>query len=190
MSDAAESVVLIAEDQHHLADLFGSALAGTYQVRVAYDGETAIDLYDAAVDVVLLDWKTPDVPGDEVLRHIRDESGDCGVAMISAVDPTLEVIDLEFDEYIVKPINMGELGSLVRTLRRRAECDETLRRYYRLTSKIVLLEEHLDPAKLVASEEYQRLQAELAEIDYTASGAIVNLNSEDAGDLLRSDSSS
>lgn len=189
MSNVEEPVVLIAEDQRHLADLFGSVLTDDYHVRIAYDGETAIDLYDAAVDVALLDRNMPGISGDEVLHHIRDASGVCGVAIITAIGPTLDVADLGFDEYIVKPIGIKELGSLVETLRQRTECDEAIRRYYRLTTKVALLEEHLDPADLAASEEYQRLQTELAEIDRIVSVTIDGLDSEDVGAILRSDSS-
>ncbi len=190
MSDATEPVVLIAEDQRRLADLFTSVLTDDYEVRTAYNGETATELYDSDVDVALLDRNMPDTSGDEVLRHIRDAPGTCGAAMITAIEPALDIADMGFDEYMVKPIDTDELGSLVETLRQRTACDEALRRHYRLTTKIALLEEHLHAAELTASEEYQHLQAELTEIDRTMSGTVDDLDSADVGAILRSDSHS
>lgn len=187
-SDATEPVVLIAEDQRRLADLFTSVLTDDYEVRTAYDGETAIELHDPDVDVVLLDRNMPDTSGDEVLQHVCNAPGTCGVAMITAVEPALDIADMRFDEYIVKPIDIDELGSLVETLRQRTACDEVLQRHYRLTSKIALLEKHLHAAELAASEEYQHLQAELTEIDRTMSGTVDDLDSADVGAILRSDS--
>ncbi len=191
MSDATEPVVLIVEDERDTADAFASTLrreANSYEVRTAYGGETAIDTYGPAVDVVLLDRNMPGTSGDEVLRHIRDAPGTCSVAMVTGVEPTLDIADMGFDEYVVKPVRAGELGSLVETLRQRTACDEALRRHYRLTTKIALLEEHAVTAELTASEEYQRLQAELAEIDRDISETVDELDSTDVCAILRSDS--
>lgn len=188
MSDNTEPVVLVAEDQRRLANLFTSVLSDDYEVRTAYDGETAIELHDPAVDVVLLDRNMPDASGDEVLRHVREAPGVCGVAMVTAVEPALDIADMGFDEYMVKPVDITELDSLVETLRQRTACDEALRRHYRLTTKIALLEEHLHPAELTDSEEYQRLQAELAEIDRRVSATVGDLDSADVGAILQPDS--
>ncbi|WP_159899112.1 response regulator transcription factor [Salinirussus salinus] len=188
MTDGEDPVVLVVEDERDLADSFAALLDGDYSVRVAYDARAAVDLYDETVDVALLDRHMPGPSGDEVLQHIRDEPGDCGVGMLTAVDPAPDIADMAFDEYILKPASRNELTSLVESLLRRTTCDEALRRHYRLTNKIALLEEHLEPAELSASEEYQRLQAELADIDRTASEAVAELDSEDVGAILHSDS--
>ncbi len=187
MSDD-QPVVLLVEDERDLADSFSSLLDGEYDVRVAYNAETALDLYDEAVDVALLDRRMPGMSGDDVLRHIRDEPGDCGVGMLTAVDPAPDIADMGFDEYIVKPASGDELLSLVETLLQRTTCDEALRRHYRLTNKVALLEEYLEPAELANSEEYQRLNEELADVDRTASEAVEDLDSADVGAILRSDS--
>jgi DNA-binding response OmpR family regulator len=181
-------IVLLAEDERHLADLFASWLSETYEVRVAYDGTEAVELYDDAVDVVLLDRKMPGNSGDEVLEEIRESGGDCGVAMVTAVDPDLDVSELPFDEYLLKPTDEDELRSLVETLRRRTRCEAELRRHYRLTAKLDLLEEHVPPEELAASEEYRRLQDDLDALDRALSETVDDLSSADVGAVLRSES--
>lgn len=94
MSDGDEPVVLIVDDERDLANSFRSLLEDDYTVRVAYNAETALDLYDGAVDVALLDRHMPGMSGDEVLQHIRDKPGDCGVGMLTAVDPTPDIADM------------------------------------------------------------------------------------------------
>ena len=181
-------VTLVVDDEPGVADSYAAFLEEEYEVRTAYSGEQALSKLDADVDVVLLDRNMPDTSGDEVLQHVCNAPGTCGVAMITAVEPALDIADMRFDEYIVKPIDIDELGSLVETLRQRTACDEVLQRHYRLTSKIALLEKHLHAAELAASEEYQHLQAELTEIDRTMSGTVDDLDSADVGAILRSDS--
>ena len=190
MTDADDPVVLTVEDERDLADSFASLLDDDYSVRVAYDAETATDLYDEAVDVALLDRHMPRGSGDKVLQYIRDEPGDCGVGMVTAVDPTPAIADMRFNEYVLKPAIKSDLHTLVDTLMRRTACDATLRKHYRLTNKIALLEEHLEPTELAASEEYQRLNAELDDTDQAASEAVEGVYSTDVGAILRSDSQS
>jgi DNA-binding response OmpR family regulator len=183
-----EPVVLIAEDDRGLADLFESWLSGAYDVRVAYDGEAAIEAYDDAVDVVLLDRKMPGSSGDEVLDRVREGGADCGVAMVTAVDPDFDVVDMAFDEYVVKPVDEAELLDLVATLRRRTDLAADLRRHYRLASTLSVLETHRTEEELAESEEYARLEAELAALDGELGTAVDGMSSADVGALLRSES--
>jgi DNA-binding response OmpR family regulator len=186
MTDDDRTVtVLIAEDEVDLAEVYEAWLARSYNVRVANDGESAVGLFDEAVDAVLLDRRMPGMSGDEVLDEIRSRGSTVGVAMITAVDPSVEAVSMPFDEYVVKPVGPDDLESVVQTLLRRAEHDDAMRRHYRIASKIALLERHLDSSTLADSEEYDRLQTELDAVDRELSGA-AELDAEDVGALLRS----
>lgn len=184
-ADEQTPTVLVVEDEHDLADVYESWLSRSYDVRVANDGRTAIDLLDETVDVVLLDRRMAGMSGDEVLDEIRSRGSTAGVAMITAVDPSVEAMSLPFDEYVVKPVRAAELESIVETMLRRAEHDDAIRQHYRTASKIALLERHLNPSELADSETYDRLQAELEAIDRELSGT-AELDAEDVGALLRS----
>ena len=178
------ATVLVAEDERDLAALYEAWLAETYDVRVAHDGATAVGRFDEAVDVVLLDRRMPGDSGDEVLAHVREAGTGAGVAMVTAVEPTTDVASMGFDEYVVKPVDQGELLSLVATLLRRAEYDDAVRRHYRVASKLALLERHRSRGELADSDEYERLRAELDAIDGELSGE-PEPSPEDVGAMLR-----
>ena len=72
--------VLVVEDGTALADAFADWLRRDYDVRVAYSGETALEIpVNTPIDVVLLDRHLPDVSGDEVLVTLRDRGLDARV---------------------------------------------------------------------------------------------------------------
>ncbi|MFB6161167.1 MAG: response regulator transcription factor [Haloferacaceae archaeon] len=154
--------VLIVEDEPDLADLYATWLDEEYDVRTAYGGREALDLVDDDVDVVLLDRRMPDMPGDEVLSSIRESDGDCRVAMVTAVEPDFDIIAMGFDDYLVKPVAKDDLHRTVGTLLRRDEYEAGVRELFSLASKKALLEAEKSPAELETSEEYQRLDEELA----------------------------
>jgi DNA-binding response OmpR family regulator len=109
--------VLIVEDERELADLYGEWLemAGC-SVRTAYDGRTALEHLDPEVDVALLDRRLPEMRGEQILERIRDSEQDCSVAMVTAVEPEADIIEMGFDEYLVKPVKQAELMELVNEL--------------------------------------------------------------------------
>ena len=106
--------VLIVDDERELADLYGEWLemAGC-SVRTAYDGQAALKYLDSEVDVVLLDRRLPETRGKQVLERIRGSERDCSVAMVTAVEPEVDIVEMGFDEYIVKPVEQTELTNLV-----------------------------------------------------------------------------
>lgn len=128
-------VVLIVEDERRLADFYTELLADTYTVRTAYDGDRALDLIDETVDVVLLDRHLPDYSGDEILCEIRRRGIDCRVAMVTAVVPDFDILELGFDDYVEKPVFKDELEATVERLLHRNGFDAALQEYFALTSK-------------------------------------------------------
>jgi len=161
---APNSVVLIVEDERGLADLYADWLDGTHTVRVAYDGESALDNLDADVDVVLLDRRMPGLSGDDVLDEIRARGLDCRVAMVTAVDPDFDVVDMGFDDYVVKPVDQAALTELVDRLLSLRTYDEEVTTFYRLASKVAALETAKTEDELADSDEYQRLTTELERV--------------------------
>lgn len=144
-SDGGETqTVLVVEDETGLADLYSAWLADDYDVRVANTGAAALERFDADVDVVLLDRRLPDVAGREVLEALRAGSPECQVAMVTAVEPAADVLEMGFDDYVNKPVERDELRALVANLVSRREYDERLQQYFRLLSKRAALERELD----------------------------------------------
>lgn len=103
--------VLIIDDNRPLADGFASALAEEYKVHTAYTGRQAREAFHDGIDVVLLDRRLPDVPGDELLTEFRENDADCRVAVVSA---ELGSADLDCDLALSKPV--GGIDTLRQTV--------------------------------------------------------------------------
>ncbi|MFB6198139.1 MAG: response regulator, partial [Halobacteriaceae archaeon] len=144
VANANEATVLIVEDDQDLADTYGIWLENNYNVEIAYDGEQALELIDETFDVVLLDRRMPGLSGDDVLERIRSRSVDCQVSMITAVEPDPDIVDLPFDEYLVKPIRKQDLVDVVDELLLREEFEEKAQEYFALSSTTDALEERGD----------------------------------------------
>jgi len=155
-------LVLVVEDESDLADLYAAWLGDSYRVRTAYGGREALEQLDADVDVVLLDRRMPGLSGDEVLDAIQERGIDCQVAMVTAVEPDFDVLEMGFDDYLVKPVARDELLDTVGDLERRSTYDSGVQELFSLASKKALLEAEKTDAELAENEEYQELEDRLA----------------------------
>ena len=121
MSEGNQTVLLV-DDEQELVDIYEVWFGDSYDTETANDGRTALETFDESVDVVLLDRRMPGMSGDEVLEQLRADGHDCPVVMITAVEPDEGMIELPFDEYVVKPADRDELLEVVdRVLQQRAD---------------------------------------------------------------------
>lgn len=178
-----DPVVLIAEDDRDLADLFAQWLTDGFEVRTAYDGDQALGLMDDEVELVLLDRRMPGVSGDEFLDEIRNLGYDCQVAIVSAVDVDFDVLDMGFDEYIEKPVDREALLETVNRLLTRGLPDPDIREYFSLVSKRHALEAEMPREQLDSHEEYADLMDQAAELR-TQILAVAEATLEDGADTL------
>ncbi len=153
--------VLIVEDEPTVADLFAAFLEPRFETRIATTVAEALDTIDERIDVALLDRRLPDGPGRLVLESIRDRGYDCRVAMVSAVTPDFDILELGFDHYLVKPVTREELYEAVETLLNRATFDAKLREAASLVTKRVVLEAEKSSNELDLSTEYARLESRI-----------------------------
>jgi len=147
--------VLVVDDESRLADLFAAWLDAEYEVEAAYDGESALELMSESVQVVLLDRRMPGLSGDEVLEEIRDRGYECSVVMVTAVDPDFDIIEMGFDDYLVKPVSKDELMDVVENVQSRSSYESDIQEYYALVSKKSLLESEKSERELEDNDEYQ-----------------------------------
>ena len=115
--------VLVVEDDQEIAQALQRSLRlEGYEVRVAGDGNGALDQVHAYVpDLVVLDLGLPGLDGIDVARAVRD-SGDVPILMLTArdaVDSRVEGLDAGADDYLVKPFERQELLARLRALLRR-----------------------------------------------------------------------
>jgi DNA-binding response OmpR family regulator len=158
------ATVLVVEDERELADLFSDWLSDSYDVRTAYSATGALDELDETVDVVLLDRRLPERSGDELLDVVQERDYDCQVAMVTAVDPDFDMLELGFDAYVVKPVERDELEGLVNRLLVRSLYSEEVQRYFALASKRATLETSKNDDELAEDDRYQALCEELEEM--------------------------
>jgi len=164
MSEPDPPVVLIVEDEPDVAETYQLWLDGDYEVRMGKNGDEGLELLDETVDVVLLDRMMPGLSGDEVLSQIRERDLGCRVAMVTAVEPDFDILEMGFDAYLSKPIRSEQLHDTVTNLLERSEYDSLLQEYYSLVEKQATLEATKSSAELAESEQYAALTAEIAEM--------------------------
>ena len=163
MSDS-DPVVLIVEDEPDVAETYRLWLEDTYTVRVAGNGEVGIDALDESVAVVLLDRMMPGLSGDEVLEQIREQGLDCRVAMVTAVEPDFDILEMGFDAYLSKPVKSDQIRDTVENLLERSEYDSLLQEYYSLVEKQATLEAAKTSVELEDSDEYDDLTARIDDL--------------------------
>jgi len=171
MSGTEPATVLVVDDEPDVADAYAAQLESEYIVSTAYGGQEALDKIDASVDVVLLDRRMPGISGDEVLEKIRERDLNIRVAMVTAVDPDFDIIDMPFDDYIIKPVSRDELFETIERLLTAATYEEQMQQYYALTAKHATLSANKPESALAENEQFQRLEEEMeglrAELDET-----------------------
>ena len=94
-----------------------------YEVAVAYDGTTAVELARCeSFDLILLDWMMPGMSGSDACMKIREFS-DVPVIMLTARSEDADKL-MGFacgaDDYITKPYNILEVKARIRALLRRS----------------------------------------------------------------------
>lgn len=115
--------ILIVDDEEDLRQSIADALESEgYRVVSAADGREGIaEAVTFTPDLILVDYRMPEVDGVQFLRDLRshDEVKNTPV-MIVTVDPQLELrksaTDLGIQGFLVKPFSMGELMQSVRNL--------------------------------------------------------------------------
>jgi DNA-binding response OmpR family regulator len=160
MTTTDDAKVLIVDDEEELAHLYEKFLESEYDVVTATGGKEGLETVDDSIDVVLLDRRMPEMSGDEVLAKLAERGIDIQIAMLTAVEPERDIVDLPFDEYKTKPVTRDELLALVRVLLERATYDKRSQEFFSLAVKKATLEavnEH-------GSEEYEDVVERLNEI--------------------------
>ena len=115
--------VLVVEDDDEIAQVLQRSLRlDGYDVRVAGDGQAALDQAAAYhPDLVILDLGLPKLDGIEVARRLR-AADDVPILILTArdaVESRVEGLDSGADDYLVKPFERQELLARLRALLRR-----------------------------------------------------------------------
>jgi CheY-like chemotaxis protein len=116
---AIQKRVMICDDESDVLRVYRLALSSRYNVLTASSGEECLRKYSsemrsgAKVDLLLLDYKLGDMPGDEVARRIKEMNG-TKIILISAYEISPSFLsDLKqrncITSFVKKPITMASL---------------------------------------------------------------------------------
>ncbi|GGL22935.1 DNA-binding protein [Halarchaeum grantii] len=178
-TDDEEPVVMVVDDEERIPEAFAIWLDDDYEVRSATSGEEALEKMDGDVDVVLLDRHMPGLSGDEVLERIRDADYDCRVAMVTGVDPDFDIVEMEFDDYLTKPVGRDDLRSVVERLLSLDEYDRVVTEYFAASKKRAVLESQKPRSALENSDKYDALLADLEGYERELDALLADLDPEE-----------
>lgn len=118
--------ILIVDDAPRIRESLADALSGPgTEVRTVASGQRALDLLESGqTDLVLADVRMPGLDGVELLRRIRIEYPFTEVVLMTAYDEMPVIVEAMREgarEFLVKPLDLGELRAIVDRLRRERE---------------------------------------------------------------------
>lgn len=123
-SAASGPRLLLVEDDVPTRTTVAANLAGhDYRVEEAGSVAEALRALDAGrPDLVVLDLGLPDRDGLEVVRHVRRDATTPILILSARGDEHAKVAALELgaDDYVTKPVGLGELRARIHALLRRA----------------------------------------------------------------------
>lgn len=157
-------VVLAVDDDEDVLETYRLWLGADMELRTAIDGDEALERLDEEVDVVLLDRMMSGRSGEDVLGRIRDREGSYRVLMATAVDPDFDLLAMEFDGYLLKPMTREQLLDAIETVQRWDRYAPQVQEYLRARSTLEVLEATKKEGTLEESETYADLEAEVNEL--------------------------
>ncbi|KOX95401.1 response regulator [Halorubrum tropicale] len=157
--------ILVVDDEESLAKLYATVLSKDYDVGTAHGGKEALEKIDSETEVVLLDRRMPGTNGDEVLAEIREQDIDVRVGMITAVHPDSSIAEMEFDDYLIKPLESTEIQEAVEQLLALPNYDEQAQELFTIEKKKAVIEGGASRQELAGNEEYEHLVTRLEELE-------------------------
>lgn len=120
--------ILVVDDESQITRVLRTSLSSHgYDIRVANDGETALEIMkDWTPDLVITDLAMPNMDGLELCRRLRTKMQvPIIVLSVRGEERTkVKALDAGADDYVTKPFGMEELLARVRANLRRRRTSE------------------------------------------------------------------
>jgi two-component system KDP operon response regulator KdpE len=121
--------ILIVDDESQIARVLRTSLSSHgYDIRVANDGETALEIMkDWSPDLVITDLAMPNMDGLELCHRLRSKTQiPIIVLSVRGEERTkVKALDAGADDYVTKPFGIEELLARVRAHLRRVQSEES-----------------------------------------------------------------
>ena len=130
MPNAAKGNILVVDDEAQITRVLRTSLsAQRYDVRIANDGEMALEIMkDWTPQLVITDLAMPNLDGIALCKRIR-QSSQIPIIVLSVRGQDrakVEALDAGADDYVTKPFSMTELLARVRAQLRRLPTEESV----------------------------------------------------------------
>jgi DNA-binding response OmpR family regulator len=120
--------ILIVEDDQQLAEILRNSLKSRYAIDIAQDGLHASQfLLSNNYDLVLLDSSLGAIDGLTLCQDLRRAGNQVLIMLMSSENsPSDRIVGLDAgaDDYVIKPVALGELEARMRALLRRRTVSE------------------------------------------------------------------
>ncbi len=122
MAEGKQRILVVDDEPQLTRVLRRSLMAKGYDVRVAGDGEFALQTFhDWPPDLVITDLAMPNISGLELCRRLRATS-EVPIIVLSVrgeEQTKVQALDAGADDYVTKPFGMDELLARIRAALRR-----------------------------------------------------------------------
>ncbi|PYS66551.1 MAG: DNA-binding response regulator [Acidobacteria bacterium] len=122
MAEGKQRILVVDDEPQLTRVLRRSLMAKGYDVRVAGDGEFALQTFhDWPPDLVITDLAMPNISGLELCRRLRATS-EVPIIVLSVrgeEQTKVQALDAGADDYVTKPFGMDELSARIRAALRR-----------------------------------------------------------------------
>lgn len=101
----------------------------------------------------------------EVVEKLQQHDIDPNVCMMTAVEPDLDIVDMDFDHYVTKSVDRDDLLDVVEGLASLEELDEAEQEYQSLYWKKTIIEGSRTKHEIQESEKFQELRRGIHELE-------------------------
>jgi DNA-binding response OmpR family regulator len=182
-----DTSVLVVEDDEGLAEMFATWLQKEgASIATVQDGEQALNQWTAAIDIVVLDRRLPSMYGKQILHKARKQGFETPVLMVTAVKPDLDMIDMSFDEYILKPVDQSELLDAIKRIHpSHGQIRQKVRLFERTSVKLSRLRQRHTDEFLQTHAEYQQLVKEYNDLANAIEDELSQITENEQQTILR-----
>lgn len=120
--------VLVVDDELDVRDYLRTILNDEgFEVHTVEDGDGVIEsLKKMPPDIILLDYKMPNLSGVDVIRFLKAHQvyNHIPIIMVTGIDgedEKVQALELGADDYIIKPFMPRELGARIKAVLRRTQ---------------------------------------------------------------------
>ncbi|GEM_PF-3474744 len=167
--DEEKKKILIIEDDLDALKLYSEILKRDYEILTAEEGIKGLEIISPQIDLILLDRMLPNMRGEQVLNELRSnenpEISNIPVILLTALDADIDVIDLDFDSYLTKPISPEELRREIKEVISVNKYETGLDEYFSLINKKNALIESLGEENLRNNQKFIELSEEISSLE-------------------------